>query len=109
MRGARRALGRDSMASRIWRFRGLIAIFLPVFLLVLAIVLLMPSAPNEHLPFSHDQLSASGSGIPQRRAPVDTLDRTVPVHADDFTEEVKIDGDGPVSYTHLTLPTILLV
>ena len=94
MRGARRALGRDSMASRIWRFRGLIAIFLPVFLLVLAIVLLMPSAPNEHLPFSHDQLSASGSGIPQRRAPVDTLDITVPVHADDFTEEVKIDGDG---------------
>ena len=72
MRSARRASGRDSMASRMWRFRGIIAVISPVILLVLAIVLLMPSTPSEHLPFSHDHMSASSSRITERRSPVDS-------------------------------------
>jgi len=66
----------------------------PVILLVLAIVLLMPSTPSEHLPFSHDHLSASSSRITERRSPVDSLARTIPVRADDFTEKGEIDGEG---------------
>jgi len=43
----------ESFGERVWKFRGVIAVAsVPVFL-ILAVVLLMPRAPTDHLDFSH--------------------------------------------------------
>ena len=55
--GARRAIGRESMADKIWRFRGILAVASVPMFLILAVVLLMPTAPRDSLHFSsHGQL-----------------------------------------------------
>ena len=48
----RRAFGRETMSEKMWRFRGILAVASVPLFLILAVVMLMPSAPKDSLDFS---------------------------------------------------------
>ena len=47
--GPRRTFGRESMADKMWRFRGILAVASVPLFLILAVVTLMPSAQSDLL------------------------------------------------------------
>ena len=53
MAGGRRTFGRETVIEKMWRLRGVLAVASVPLLLIFAIVTLMPTAPKEHLDFSH--------------------------------------------------------
>ena len=86
MAGGRRTFGRDTVIEKMWRLRGVLAVASVPLLLIFAIVTLMPTAPKEHLDFSHhshlpDPMDGRGS-VPHgvsRRGTIDDDDIIQPI------------------------------
>lgn len=48
----RRPFGRDNLADKLFKFRGVLAVASVPLFLILAVVMLMPTAPSDDLDFS---------------------------------------------------------
>ena len=49
----RRPFGRDNLADKLFKLRGVLAVASVPLFLILAVVMLMPTAPSDDLDFSH--------------------------------------------------------